>query len=247
MTEKKEPGYIVMFGAHKGGVGKSVLSTNLAAALAMKKEKPAVVLVEGDAAGSHSVLTWGRLREEDSEEQRRREIDIVTLADPGQGTTFDQRSAAITQQLADLQEKYDYIIIDGPPKRADVIDDHVAYLTDLIILPFYDLVSEMVPQTEFAQHLLDIRSEYDGHFKIGLLLNRVPGAERKDTTNMLRALTGSMNADYSLGVICQRKMIQHTFGIGVGVVEGRGDYHDRKSKEEMLQLRKRVLTVLSKI
>ena len=240
-------GYIVMFGAHKGGVGKSVLATNLAVALAMKKEKPRVALVEGDSDGSHSVLTWGHLRSKDEEAQKRVDVGIFELADPGQDYEFEDRSAAVTRQLAELQAGYDYIIIDGPPKRASVINDFVSCLTDLVILPLYDLVGELLPQKEFADHLGEIRDKFNGHFKIGMVLNRVPGAEKRILNEQLRAVTAIMGVDCNLGIVCLRKIVQHTFGVGVGVIEGRGDYHDRKCKDELLAFRRRVLTVLSKI
>ena len=243
----KEHGYIVMFGAHKGGVGKSVLATNLAVALAMKSGKPKVALVEGDADGSHSVLTWGEIRTDDEEGQVRVTVDVHELADPGQDHAFEDRSASVTEQLAKLQGEYDYVVIDGPPKRASVINDYVACLTDLIILPLYDMVGEFIPQREFADHLSEIRAEFDGHFRIGMVLNRVLGAEKRFLSNQVRDLSKVLDVDCSLGVICLRKMIQHTFGAGIGVVEGRTDYHDRKCKDEILGFRKRVLTALSKV
>jgi chromosome partitioning protein len=100
----------------KGGVGKSTLSTNLAAAAHLKGKR--ALVVDLDAQGS--ALDWYAARAEGSE--------LVGLA-----VVKADRALSLTR-FREIASSYDIVILDGPPKLGEMTRS-AAVAADVALIP----------------------------------------------------------------------------------------------------------------
>lgn len=103
---------IISFLNQKGGVGKTTLSVNVAACLALTGHR--VLLVDADKQGS--ATTWASLREDS-------DFQVISLA-------RENMARDATQMATD----YDHTIIDGPPHAERIARSCIA-ASDLVLLP----------------------------------------------------------------------------------------------------------------
>ncbi len=103
---------IISFLNQKGGVGKTTLSINVAACLALKGHK--VLLIDADKQGSSN--TWASLREETP-------FQVVSLAREN-----------MARDAIKLAVEYDFTVIDGPP-HAESIARSCIVASDFVVLP----------------------------------------------------------------------------------------------------------------
>ena len=104
--------FVISFLNQKGGVGKSTLSINVAACLAMLGQK--VLLIDADKQGTSS--TWASLREETP-------FQVVNMAREN-----------MARDALRLAAEFDFTIIDGPP-QAETISRSCIVASDLVVLP----------------------------------------------------------------------------------------------------------------
>jgi chromosome partitioning protein len=97
----------------KGGVGKTTLSVNLAAALARSGAR--ILLIDADPQGS--ALDWSAAREDNPL------FSVVGLPRP-----------SVHKEIAALSAGFDHVIIDGPPRVTELARSAMI-ASDLIVIP----------------------------------------------------------------------------------------------------------------
>lgn len=97
----------------KGGVGKTTLSVNLAASLALNGER--VLLIDADPQGS--ALDWAAARE------GKPLFSVIGFPRP-----------TVHKEIAQLGEGYDHIVIDGPPRVTELARSAIM-AADVVVIP----------------------------------------------------------------------------------------------------------------
>ena len=97
----------------KGGVGKTTLSVNIAAALAQGGAR--VLLIDADPQGSS--LDWSAAREGEPL------FSVVGLP-----------RASIHKEIGEISKGYDHVVIDGPPRVTDLARSAIM-ASDVVLIP----------------------------------------------------------------------------------------------------------------
>jgi len=104
---------IISFQNQKGGVGKTTLSINVAAALALTGLR--VLIVDSDPQGS--VRDWASVREDTPP------FHVIGMDRP-----------TIHRDLPEMTENYDHIIIDAPPRVSELARSAIL-ASDCVVIP----------------------------------------------------------------------------------------------------------------
>lgn len=204
----------------KGGTGRSTLATNLAAALARAGN---TTLIDGDVPQGTS-LSWGALR---NSAGRLGRLSVMAAA-----SHLD-----LAHRVQQLTETQDYIVIDGPPRIAEVTRAMLV-MSDLCLIPLGPSVAEVwattdllktIEQARLSRHPVDAR----------IVWNRF-----RAHTRSARELGASVKAEFGMpeleARLGSRVAYCETLARGLTVDE----WHDKAAKAEFRAMAKEVLGIL---
>lgn len=124
----------------KGGAGRSTLATNLAAALSM--EAP-TALIDADVPQGTSV-SWGVLRERAG---RMGQLTVTGAAD----------HRILVSKARELVATHSYVIIDGPPRLAEVIRV-ILIMSRLCLIPMGASAAEIWATSDLVRTIAEARN-----------------------------------------------------------------------------------------
>ena len=133
----------------KGGVGKTTLAVNIAAALARTGKR--VLLIDADPQGS--ALDWAAVREGDPL------FAVVGLPKP-----------SIHKELAMVGEGYDVVVIDGPPRVTDLARSAIM-ASDVVLIPVQPSPYDIWAADEVVK-LIQEASVFKENLKSVFVINR---------------------------------------------------------------------------
>lgn len=142
---------IISFINQKGGVGKTTIAINVAAALAKQGYK--TLLIDADKQGSSS--TWASLREETP-------FQVVNLAREN-----------MAKDAISLAAEYDFTLIDAPP-HAEAISRSCIIASDLVVMPIEPSGLSTWASDVTVQQVEQAR-EYKETLKCGFVVSRKIG------------------------------------------------------------------------
>lgn len=186
-------GKVITVAQHKGGAGKTTLSTQIAAAL--QNDGAEVLMIDVDPQGSSS--EWHKVRSD-------------TLGRKNKIVLMQTQGWKMMREVPRLAEEYDYIIIDTPP-HAESESSIAIRLADLVLMPVQPSPLDVWACAPTLKIILAEKKP------LMLVMNRVPPKSNLNTAiidNLGRM--GIQVAKQSLG---NRVSFASSIMHGLGVVE----------------------------
>lgn len=143
----------------KGGVGRSTLATNLAAALA---QSAPTALIDADVPQGTSA-SWGTLRLRDG---RAGQLTVAGVAD----------HRALVSKARELVAINDYVVIDGPPRLAEVTRA-IMVMSQLCLIPLGASAAEVWATADLMKTINEARERQLG-INAYIVWNRFRGHTR---------------------------------------------------------------------
>ena len=212
---------ILLFGAEKGGVGKSTLATNVAAEFA--RQGADVLLADTDTQPTGS--EWAAIRAENEK-----------LA----GLTVIQKHGAINHDITKLKDKYDHIIIDAG--GGDTREMRSAMLVaDLWYIPmtatYADAWTLKKVYENLYEQIITIRPELQA-MVVTSMGSTHPKVDDRGTIEGLLQERGYLSESFALSqaVLYRREAYRTAIGMGAAVSELEKGLRDEKAVSELATL-----------
>jgi chromosome partitioning protein len=203
---------IVTVGGIKGGVGKSLISTNLTVIRSLKGNK--VLLVDGDEQGTAG--DWSNHR--------------IGLGLDTPWTTIRLKAGAVRTEILKLSNNYDDIIIDCGGRDTASLRAALT-VTDVLLVPFqpksFDIwtiskVTDLLEEVKILNPKL-----------IAYCFINCGGTRGSDNTEAMSILEKAHGLELLSIVIANRKAFSNATAEGMGIIETKGDL---KAVNEMKNL-----------
>jgi chromosome partitioning protein len=210
----------------KGGVGKTTIATNLAAALTQRGKS--ICIVDTDLT-QRSASEWAGSREDSKQPH----ISVF-------GITEKQ----LTGEVERLSKQYDVVLIDGTPHVSE-ITERAIILADILLIPIAPSIYDFRAFENFFEKLQNInqnRIAYGGkEVKVYILLNKI-----NEKVRVYKAIVDAVKA-YDVPILTtqlgNRTAYIETAIEGLGVVEGK----DVKAKDEFNRLTDELENIINQL
>jgi chromosome partitioning protein len=204
----------------KGGAGRSTVSTNLAAALS---KKASTALVDCDMPQGTS-MSWYALRAAE------RPSDGLTLA-----TARDHRE--MVAQVQGLSQVKDYIVLDAPPRIAEVTRA-MLMLGDLIIIPLGASAAEIWATSDLLETIEEARQQRP-QLNYRILWNRY-----RSYTKSAQELSQAVHKELKAPEFKTRLGFRVAYADALANGLAADEWHDQNAKEEITALSREVMRLL---
>jgi len=203
---------IITIGGIKGGVGKSLISTNLTVIRALSGKR--VLLVDGDEQGTSG--DWN---------DHRTELGIDTP-----WTTIRLKANAIRTEVIKLAKNYDDIIIDCGGRDTASLRAALT-VSNVFLVPFQPKSFDIWTATKVSDLVHEAKS-LNEKLKAYAFINcaGTRGSDNDDAKKILSKAEGFSLLPMTIGL---RKSFSNATAEGLGVIEMKGD---KKAKEEIKAL-----------
>lgn len=205
---------ILVVGAEKGGVGKTLFSTNIAVLAA--NEGIDVLLMDTDLQGSSSA--WARIRNENEVSPT-----IPVMALPHNPTN----------ELASLAPKYDLIIVDIGAQNYLTMQ-HTAAIADMILIPVGPDQFEVESTLQVSQVLKSMNPRHkSGKVPAYIVFNNLPTNPKSRESDGLRSVFTDEDYPVFNAGLCHRSSWRNSRRSGLAIHELAGASRDVKASAEM--------------
>lgn len=210
----------------KGGVGKTTITINLAAAFTAKGKK--VCIIDTDQK-QHSAIEWAGIRSED-----RPLIQVVAMG----------QNQINNKILSDFEEKFDIVLIDGTPQLSELATRTIL-VSDILIIPISPSIFDFRAFESFLKLVTEMN---ENRVAAGLnavtahiVLNRI-----NPTANIAREMgdaLGAYNTPLLKTRLVNRTAYADTASDGLGVVEGK----DKKASAEFYNFTEEIEAIIASL
>jgi len=217
---------IVTVISFKGGVGKSIISQNLAVFFAHKNVEVCIV----DADPNKSTTMWHSYRPDDLPA-----VDVYHVP----------RNGDLLKIVNSLSKKYELIFIDCPPALEMVTSKAVAK-SDVSLIPVATTGGNDIWATkEFLEHLEILRGKLDAPIPAYFVVNRFESKVRLHQAYL--EILGDYEANYSIKLLSSYIAKRTAYGEantqGLGTIE----WDNKKASHEIKQLAQEIEVLLPSI
>ena len=200
---------VVAIVAQKGGVGKTTLATNLAWSFA---QTGSVLLLDADPQGS--ARDWGHFNTGGPEH-----LSV-------QGVSREQ----LVDQVRRLSDRYDWVIVDGPPGISNISADAVR-VADVVLIPAKASAFDVWAATDIVAAVKARQKSSNGMPRAAFVITMA-----KPRTRLSQQINVAL-AELGLPVLeartTDRVAYTHAGNEGTSVIEG----PDRTARDEILAIR----------